>query len=111
MDYQNLMDRAKEISNNAYSKYSHFSVGACVLCKDGKYYEGCNLKTQAMDYQSAQKEMQSEAPLQQVKKKFLPWRFILLIVTTVFRAEHACRLFQNSHLKMVLILLLRAKMI
>lgn len=44
MDYQNLMNRAKEVSNNAYSKYSHFSVGACVLCKDGKYYEGCNFE-------------------------------------------------------------------
>ena len=28
------------------------------------------LKTQATDYQSAPREMQSEAPLQQVKKKF-----------------------------------------
>lgn len=44
MDYQFLMDKAKEAANNSYSPYSHFAVGACVLGKSGNYYYGCNFE-------------------------------------------------------------------
>ena len=42
----NLMDMAKEASNNSYSPYSNFKVGAALLTKSGKVYRGCNVENQ-----------------------------------------------------------------
>ena len=44
MDYQFLMDKAIEVSKNAYAKYSQFPVGACVLTENDKIYTGCNFE-------------------------------------------------------------------
>lgn len=44
MEYNILLEKAKEVSKNAYSKYSNFSVGACVLAESGKTYCGCNME-------------------------------------------------------------------
>lgn len=44
MDYDVLLEKAKEVSKNAYAKYSNFKVGACVLAQSGKTYVGCNVE-------------------------------------------------------------------
>lgn len=44
MDYNILLENAKEVSKNAYAKFSNFSVGACVLASSGKTYTGCNFE-------------------------------------------------------------------
>ena len=44
MDYQFLMEKAKKASENSYSPYSRFPVGACVLGNSGNYYYGCNFE-------------------------------------------------------------------
>lgn len=44
MDYNKLMDLAKEAMKNAYTPYSKFNVGAAVLTKSGKVYTGCNIE-------------------------------------------------------------------
>lgn len=44
MDYKFLLDKAKEVSKNAYAPYSKFYVGACVLTKNGNTYVGCNVE-------------------------------------------------------------------
>lgn len=44
MDYGKLMEKAIEVSKNAYTKYSDFPVGACVLAKSGETYCGCNFE-------------------------------------------------------------------
>lgn len=44
MDYETLLEKAKKVSENAYSKYSNFSVGACVLGESGNCYIGCNME-------------------------------------------------------------------
>lgn len=44
MDYNKLMDMAKKASENSYSPYSHFPVGACVLTESGKTYIGTNVE-------------------------------------------------------------------
>lgn len=44
MNYEILMKKAEEVSKNAYSKFSKFTVGACVLTKNGKYFTGCNIE-------------------------------------------------------------------
>lgn len=44
MEYEKLMEKAIEISKNAYVPYSKFPVGACVLSEHGKIYTGCNFE-------------------------------------------------------------------
>ncbi len=40
-----LLKKAREVSKNAYAPFSHFPVGACLLCESGKTYVGCNIET------------------------------------------------------------------
>ena len=44
MDYQELIDKAIEVSKRSYSPYSKFAVGACVLADNGQTYAGCNFE-------------------------------------------------------------------
>ena len=44
LEIQNLMERAIKARENSYSPYSHFAVGAALLCEDGTIYEGCNIE-------------------------------------------------------------------
>ena len=44
MDYNILMEKAIEVSKNAYAPYSKFPVGACVLTENEKIYTGCNFE-------------------------------------------------------------------
>ena len=39
-----LMELAKKAGQNSYSPYSHFRVGAALLCKDGRVFCGCNVE-------------------------------------------------------------------
>lgn len=44
MTYEELLEKAKEASQNAYAPYSKFPVGACILADSGKIYCGCNFE-------------------------------------------------------------------
>ena len=44
LEIQKLMDCARKARENAYSPYSHFAVGAALLCEDGTLFEGCNIE-------------------------------------------------------------------
>ena len=44
LEIQKLVDCAIKARENAYSPYSHFAVGAALLCEDGTLYEGCNIE-------------------------------------------------------------------
>ena len=39
-----LIKLAYEAREHSYSPYSHYSVGACLLTKSGKLYQGCNIE-------------------------------------------------------------------
>lgn len=41
----NLCDSARKASQNAYAPFSHFPVGAALLAKDGRVYQGCNVES------------------------------------------------------------------
>lgn len=41
---EELLKRAWEALENAYAPYSKFRVGACVLCRNGRYYNGANIE-------------------------------------------------------------------
>ena len=43
-EIQNLIDRAIVAREKTYSPYSHFGVGAAILCEDGTIYEWCNIE-------------------------------------------------------------------
>ena len=44
MTKEQLVSRAKEAMQYAYSPYSRYKVGAALLCKDGSVYTGCNIE-------------------------------------------------------------------
>lgn len=44
IDNVELLNRAKEVSKNAYCPYSHFAVGASVVYNSGNIYNGCNVE-------------------------------------------------------------------
>lgn len=44
MTYEELMNKAIEVSQNAYTPYSKFAVGACVLTDTNNIYAGCNFE-------------------------------------------------------------------
>ena len=41
---EQLLALAREALQRSYSPYSHFRVGACVLCDDGRVFTGCNVE-------------------------------------------------------------------
>ena len=42
-----LVAQAIEAREKAYVPYSHFAVGAALLCADGTVYQGCNIENAA----------------------------------------------------------------
>lgn len=44
MKDQELMNLAYQARERSYSPYSHFAVGAALLCADGTVYMGCNVE-------------------------------------------------------------------
>ena len=43
MTPEKLLELAHEARERAYAPYSHYAVGAALLTKDGRVYQGCNL--------------------------------------------------------------------
>ena len=41
---QILLDMARDAMSRSYSPYSHYPVGAALLCKDGRIFTGCNIE-------------------------------------------------------------------
>ena len=48
MTDRELLSLAKLASENSYSPYSHFAVGAALECSDGTVYTGCNIENAAL---------------------------------------------------------------
>jgi cytidine deaminase len=47
MEYGELMKMAVTARQSAYMPYSHFAVGAALLCSDGSVYTGSNIENAA----------------------------------------------------------------
>jgi cytidine deaminase len=44
MTMDQLLERAKNARERAYAPYSRFKVGAALLTKDGRVFDGCNVE-------------------------------------------------------------------
>ncbi|MFK4443954.1 cytidine deaminase [Caballeronia udeis] len=44
MTMDQLLERAKNARDRAYAPYSRFKVGAALLTKDGRVFDGCNVE-------------------------------------------------------------------
>ena len=47
MNHTELMARAQAARSHSYCPYSHYAVGAALLCADGTVYQGCNIENAA----------------------------------------------------------------
>ena len=47
MTERELLNMAKKASENSYSPYSKFPVGAALECSDGTIFTGCNIENSA----------------------------------------------------------------
>ena len=47
VDIDRLMQHAQRAASNSYSPYSHFRVGAALLCKDGSITIGTNVENRS----------------------------------------------------------------
>ena len=47
MTPEKLLELAHEARARAYAPYSHYAVGAALLTKDGRVYQGCNIENAA----------------------------------------------------------------
>ena len=47
MDDRELIRTAFSAMQKAYAPYSHYTVGAALLCKSGRVYTGCNIENAA----------------------------------------------------------------
>ena len=46
-DMSDLFDAARRVAKCSYSPYSHFRVGAALLCKDGTVFTGTNVENRS----------------------------------------------------------------
>ena len=47
MTDRELVERARAMHQYSYAPYSHFPVGAALLCEDGTVFTGCNVENAA----------------------------------------------------------------
>lgn len=47
IDFDALIQAARQARRNAYAPYSHYAVGAAVMTKSGKIFTGCNIENAA----------------------------------------------------------------
>ena len=70
MKPEELIEKAREARKLSYSPYSHFAVGAALLCKDGKVYVGANIENSSYPLcMCAERNALYNAKLNGVKKE------------------------------------------
>lgn len=69
MNKEELILEAKKVSENSYSPYSNYMVGAALLTNDNKIYTGCNIENNGIQSICAERVAFSKA-LSEGQKEF-----------------------------------------
>lgn len=70
MNPTELIEKAREARKLSYSPYSHFAVGAALLCKDGRVFVGANIENSSYPLcMCAERNALYNAKLNGVKKE------------------------------------------
>lgn len=70
MSNEELIKLAIEARENAYAPYSHWKVGAALLCKNGHIYKGCNIENSAFTSTSCAERTAFFSAIAQGEKEF-----------------------------------------
>lgn len=46
--YEKMLEKAKKARESSYVPYTNHSVGAALLCEDGRIYTGCSIESAAL---------------------------------------------------------------
>jgi len=65
-----LVSRAREAARNSYSPYSHFPVGAALLCSDGTVITGTNVENRSYGLACCAERSALFAAVSQGKREF-----------------------------------------
>jgi cytidine deaminase len=70
MDIDGLFARALEASRESYSPYSHFKVGAAILCADGSIVTGANVENRSFGLTTCAERNTLVSAIGQGKREF-----------------------------------------
>ncbi|MCK4312889.1 MAG: cytidine deaminase [Candidatus Cloacimonetes bacterium] len=70
MTKSDLIDKAKQASENAYAPYSKFKVGAALLTKSGKVFTGCNIENSSYGLSNCAERTAIFKAISEGEKKF-----------------------------------------
>ena len=96
MTYEELMQKAIEVSKNAYAPYSKFAVGACLITESGKIYKGCNFENSSFGMTICAERNAIGSAIAEGERKIKAIAIYSLIKTIVCHAAHADRFYMNS---------------
>jgi cytidine deaminase len=77
-DWNQLVERARAVMQNAYAPYSDFLVGAALLAENGQIFTGCNVENAAYPAGICAERAAISAAVAQGQR-----RFVALVVSTL----------------------------
>lgn len=70
IDDRKLWELAAQARENSYSPYSEFRVGAALLCRDGRIFQGCNIENAAYGVTNCAERSAFFSAISQGERKF-----------------------------------------
>lgn len=70
-DVDKLIQASHAVRKNAYTPFSHFNVGAALLCDDGSVYCGCNIENSSYSPTICAERAAFASALSAGKRKFV----------------------------------------
>lgn len=88
---QELVQLARVAAQNAYAPYSHFRVGAAILCKDGSVFVGSNVENRSFGLTICAERSAIVAAVAQGRRDFVDMAIIGLDADDPLPPCGACR--------------------
>ena len=96
MEAEELIKAAMEAKEHAYVPYSHFRVGAALLTKSGKVYQGCNIENAGYSPTNCAERTAFFKAVYEGEREFAQLRSMEMETIICIRAVSAGRSWQNS---------------